>query len=420
VFELKLRSGRTVKASGNHPFLTIDGWLRLDELNVGDRIAAPRRVPEPAVPKPMAESEVVLLAHLLGDGCMVARQPLHYTSADEENIQAVEHAAVHFGVTARAVRQKTWTHVYLPAPYKLTHGRRNPIAAWLDGLGVFGLHSWEKFVPKPVFRLPNDQLALFIRHIWSTDGSVAVGDRRRIYYASTCRQMVDDLQQLLLRFEIQTHIYTAKKFGYRNSYHLTITAAENEDRFLDLIGVHGARGVQAAALVAGRSKHKYTDSVPASVWDQIRSSLASQGRTMHRLQKDIGARSQIARAAPSRDSLRRIGLALANEKLLRLANSDVSWDEIVSIMSLGDQPVFDATVRETHNFVANGIVSENSLEQDADVVMFLYRDEVYNAESADRGTAEIIVAKHRNGPTGTARLAFLDHYARFANMARSV
>ncbi|HVA42386.1 MAG TPA: replicative DNA helicase [Acidimicrobiales bacterium] len=59
-----------------------------------------------------------------------------------------------------------------------------------------------------------------------------------------------------------------------------------------------------------------------------------------------------------------------------------------------------------------------SLEQDADVVMFLYRDEVYNSESPDRGTAEVIVAKHRNGPTGVARLAFLDHYAKFANMAR--
>ncbi|HET9076771.1 MAG TPA: replicative DNA helicase [Acidimicrobiales bacterium] len=59
-----------------------------------------------------------------------------------------------------------------------------------------------------------------------------------------------------------------------------------------------------------------------------------------------------------------------------------------------------------------------SLEQDADVVMFLYRDEVYNPESADRGTAEIILAKHRNGPTGKVQLAFLDHYTRFANMAR--
>ena len=420
VFELKLRSGRTVKASANHPFLTIDGWFRLDELRTGDRIAVPRRIPEPAAPTPMAESEVILLAHLLGDGCMVARQPLHYTSADEENLRAVEHAAVHFGVVPRRVRQKSWTHVYLPAPYRLTHGRRNPIAAWLDGLGVYGLHSWDKFIPKAVCQLPNHQLALFIRHLWSTDGSVCAGDRRRIYYASTSRQLIDDLQQLLLRFEIQSHIYTAKKPGYRVGYHLAITAAENEDRFLDLIGVHGKRGVQAAALLGSHSKHKYTDSVPVSVWDQIRAALASQGRSMHRLRQDIGARSQIARAAPSRESLRRIGLALADENLLRLANSEVSWDEIVSITSLGDQPVFDATVRETHNFIANGIVSENSLEQDADVVMFLYRDEVYNAESPDRGTAEIIVAKHRNGPTGTARLAFLDHYARFANMARSV
>ncbi len=61
-----------------------------------------------------------------------------------------------------------------------------------------------------------------------------------------------------------------------------------------------------------------------------------------------------------------------------------------------------------------------SIEQDADVVMFIYRDEVYNAESPDQGTAEIIIAKHRNGPVGTVRLAFLPHYTRFANMARTV
>jgi replicative DNA helicase len=59
-----------------------------------------------------------------------------------------------------------------------------------------------------------------------------------------------------------------------------------------------------------------------------------------------------------------------------------------------------------------------ALEQDADVVMFLYRDEVYNHESPDRGTAEVIVSKHRSGPTGVTQLAFLDHYTKFANMAR--
>lgn len=59
-----------------------------------------------------------------------------------------------------------------------------------------------------------------------------------------------------------------------------------------------------------------------------------------------------------------------------------------------------------------------SLEQDADVVLFIYRDEVYNKDSPDKGTAEILIAKHRNGPTGTVQLAFLDHFTRFANIAR--
>ena len=83
-------------------------------------------------------------------------------------------------------------------------------------------------------------------------------------------------------------------------------------------------------------------------------------------------------------------------------------------------PVFDATVEPTHNFVANGIVAHNSLEQDADVVMFLYRDEVYNNESPDKGSAEVIIAKHRSGPIGTQRLVFLGQYTRFDNAARGV
>jgi len=60
-----------------------------------------------------------------------------------------------------------------------------------------------------------------------------------------------------------------------------------------------------------------------------------------------------------------------------------------------------------------------SLEQDADVVMFLYRDEVYHADSPDKGSAEVIVAKHRSGPIGTKRLVFLGQYTRFDNAARS-
>ncbi len=96
----------------------------------------------------------------------------------------------------------------------------------------------------------------------------------------------------------------------------------------------------------------------------------------------------------------------------------VQWAPVKSIEQFGFEPVFDITVPEVHNFIANGVVAHNSLEQDADVVLFIYRDEIYNNESPDRGTAEILVAKHRSGPTGIAHLAFLDSFTKFVNMAQ--
>ena len=61
-----------------------------------------------------------------------------------------------------------------------------------------------------------------------------------------------------------------------------------------------------------------------------------------------------------------------------------------------------------------------SIEQDADIVIFIYRDEVYNPDSPQKGIAEIHIAKHRSGPIGKVDLAFLQHYTKFANLARSL
>jgi replicative DNA helicase len=162
--------------------------------------------------------------------------------------------------------------------------------------------------------------------------------------------------------------------------------------------------------------------VPREVWTYLRKSLPNHGLSLADLEEAFGGHdtflNEVYGEPLTRPQLHTMAGLVADPVLADLANADVRWDLIVGIDELGDEPVYDATVPGTHNFVAEGIVVHNSIEQDADVVMFIYRDEVYNPESADRGTAEILVSKHRNGPTGMVRLAFLDHYTKFANMAR--
>ena len=103
----------------------------------------------------------------------------------------------------------------------------------------------------------------------------------------------------------------------------------------------------------------------------------------------------------------------------RFADGQVTWDAVKSIELEGEEEVFDLTVDGLHNFVAEDIVVHNSIEQDADVVMFIYRDDYYNKETSEKpGTAELIVAKHRNGAVGTVDLAFMPHYTTFADLAR--
>jgi replicative DNA helicase len=77
--------------------------------------------------------------------------------------------------------------------------------------------------------------------------------------------------------------------------------------------------------------------------------------------------------------------------------------------------VYDATVIGTHNFIANGIAVHNSLEQDADMVILVHREDAYNKDERP-GEADLMVVKHRNGATKNLTVTFQGHYSRFVDM----
>jgi replicative DNA helicase len=427
-FRVRMTSGRQVEATANHPFLTYDGWRAIGGIAAGTRIAVPRHTPAPMVITKMAEAEIVMLGHLIGDGSFVKRQPIRYASIDEANLTAVSEAAKHFGITAirdeyEAARVTT---LRLPAPYRLARGRRNPIAVWLEGLGLFGLRSHEKFVPARIFSLGQRDLALFLRHLWATEGCVwwdEAAGQARAYYASTSRRLIDDVARLLMRFNVMTRIKETRKGEHRPCYQLFIYGAENQLRFLEDIGVHGARGVmaeKARQVLASVKGNTNLDTIPVQVWDRVRMVMAEQHMPQRQFAAAMGTQfcgSTQWKHAPSRERLARVAAVLDDAELEMVATNDVFWDEIASVESIGEQPVYDATVLGTHNFVANGINIHNSIEQDADVVILLHREDAYEKESPRAGEADLIVAKHRNGPTATVTVAFQGHYSRFVDMA---
>jgi replicative DNA helicase len=428
VYRLRLASGREVKATANHPFLSLAGWTALGDLKAGDRVGIPRRIPEPiAAGLGWSEHRIGLLAHLIGDGCVIRKQPVHYTSNDPENLAFVEEAAAaEFGISPRRVAQESWWHVYLPSPEHCTHGRGNPIHDWFRELGIEYRGAREKRLPNLLYSANSAEICVFLRHLWATDGCVWLPKGKaapKVYYATSSRELADGVAHLLARLGIVARIRQVEKAGYAPGYHVIVADGPSLRVFCERVGVHGRRGEIARELaiaLEGRATNTNVDTLPREVWEAVKEERVRAGLTERQFQAAIGTNycgTTLYKRSPSRERLMRCAEALESEYLQVLASSDVFWDKVTAIEPLGPQPVYDATVKKTHNFVANGINVHNSIEQDADVVILLHREDAYERESPRAGEADLIVAKHRNGPTATVTVAFQGHYSRFVDMA---
>jgi replicative DNA helicase len=431
VYRLRTRLGRTIRATGNHKFLSFSGWRRLDDLGPGARVALPRRS-EGHGAQTMSDAEVALLGHLIGDGCTLPRHTIQYTTKDRDVAELLVSLATEvFGdsVRPRINPERTWLQVYLPSARRLTHGVRNPIAQWLDEMGVFGLRSWEKRVPEKVFAQPPHLIATFLRHLWATDGCLYASAGKHypvIRYDSSSEELARDVQSLLLRLSINARRWPVSMGAKGRTIHrLDIQGRDEAIRFLNVVSAAGARKRQQRLEILlwfdGRVGHTNRDVVPKEAWRSIVVPAMQQaGVTTRALQERIDTRysgSTLYKAGLARERALLVADAVDSNELAHLATSDVYWDQITSIEADGEEEVYDLTVEGLHNFVADDVIAHNSIEQDADLVMFVYRDEYYNEESDQQGLAEIILSKHRNGPTGVEKLSFLKRYAKFADLA---
>jgi replicative DNA helicase len=165
--------------------------------------------------------------------------------------------------------------------------------------------------------------------------------------------------------------------------------------------------------------------LPREVWADVREVMTERGITQRAMATmrgtSYGGSAHFA-FAPSRAVLAGYAQLLDAPALTAAAESDLFWDRVDAIEPAGEEEVYDLTVPGLACWLADGIVSHNSgqIEQDADLVMFIYRDEYYFPETTDKpGEAELIIAKHRNGGLGDVPLTFQNEYPRFLGLQRA-
>ncbi len=427
VFDLKLASGARLRATSDHRVMTGEKWKPISECAPGDRVAIVRRFPEVQTPRVWPEHWLVLLGHLVGDGSYLTHQPLRYTTASEENSSAVAKSAELFG--SRVSRQPgvgNWHQLVISGNGNRWHSAG--VGNWLKNLGIFNQRSHEKRLPTEVFQLATPQIATLLKHLWATDGCIGLRKpgtkgNPRVYFATCSEGLADDVASLLLRLGIVARRRQVRQGKGRPMYTVDVSGRENQLTFVSKVGGFGPRALRAQELKAVLAKsrsHSNVDTLPESVFQAVTGRMQGLGisaRAMAELRGiSYGGLSHF-NFAPSRKLVAEYADLLDDRHLDDWANCPLFWDRVVEVAPAGEVETFDLTVPNYHNWLADGLTTHNSgaIEQDADMILLIYRDEVYNRETPKKGVAEIDLAKHRNGEIGEIRLTFKGANSRFEN-----
>lgn len=411
VYTLTTRTGRSITASGNHPFLTADGWKRLDELKDDDVIATSTAAP---IMRDMSERADLcrLLGYMAGNGTYQKLRCIGYCSSDQESLEDLLGIVKdRFPNLVWRERERTAKYAdgYFASLYENGYGKPggNPMINWFKEIMAHGHRDSDKCVPDFVFEAGYTGAKEFISGYLATDGCVKKhGVRWSIHFDTTSLQLARDVQALLLRLNVVATIGngTMNTKSTKPIYRLQILQyAQNMLAFVNQVEVRGRKGVLLKQIPAELPTEIHGASafgLPKFVSKIMSNTSRSANLSTDQLWIDQGK-------SPNRMSCLRIAKATHDPVLDMWARSDLLWETIRSIEPAGEEETYDINV-ECENFVANGIVAHNSgsLEQDADIVIFLYRDDYYNEDSDKPNIADVIIAKHRLGSTGSVPLFF--------------
>jgi len=382
LLKIKLRSGKEIKLTPEHPLLTINGWKPTQELTIGSRIGTPRKTCFGN--NSMPEYEIKLLAYLLAEGH--TKSVVLFSNSEDKIVDDFRKELNLFDSSLELkedsknnyrISSPSWRNEIINQDKRRTNkgqfvkGSKNvcqkrSIRELIEREKMFGLLATEKFLSQNILKLNKENLSLFLNRLFSCDGSLyKVNNYWEGSYSSSSKQLIKQIQSLLLKFGILSKLRTKKmkyKKEFRISYELVLNS-ENLVTFIEEIGFFGKKQELefiAKQEILSKKRNPNVDTIPKEIWENYSpNNWAAIGRAMgYKYPKAMRERINYS---PSRQTLLGISEVEQHNPLYLLATSDLFWDEITSIEILeGNFKVYDICVPENHNFVANDIIVHNS------------------------------------------------------------
>ena len=361
VYELKTRTGLKIRATANHPFRQLHGWTELQDLKPGDRIAVAREVPVFGK-TPLPDWEAILLGLMISEGqCKTPGYSPVFTTADPVLADLLDRCVKEGELGATTFNGKYG--------YRLVNkaGRggipeKNRANQWLAAYGL-DVKADEKFVPQAIFMAPKEATRLFLQALFAGDGGLyGSGQGFFLEYYSSSRRLIEDVHHLLLRFGIFSLIREKKTSIGTDAYRIQITDRDHIRRFADEVGfwpgsvkqIRLEQEIMPAVLALGARRRSNFDTLPKAAGELLKTAVARAGISLN----SLGVASNPSQSVPYR-SAAQVALATQDPDLLPLIDGPV-WDVVVDIQPAGEEDVFDLSIPNVHNFLANDIIVHNS------------------------------------------------------------
>jgi intein/homing endonuclease len=365
VYEVTTKTGRKVQVTKNHPFLTPDGWKDLTKIGKGSFIAVPKKI-DYFGNSNLPEHEIKLIAYFITEGCLREYKyddgngtyiHIGFTSGEKNIRRDFKNCIEQMGcsVSWKGINGKIKNS-------KINKGlhEKNYVLSFLKEHNLFNKLCYDKVIPDIIFKLPKKDISLFLRILFTCDGWIT-NETAEIGFGVANEVLSRQVQTLLTKFGIVSRIIY-KENNKAGAWIVNIRDYENIILFFNEIGFTFSKQEKAIQLVNKKqvSYKSFLDKFPwqiaKSFHDEVKSELGLSFNSVFTHSGSV--REQIVKKAVL---MRQSFLDVKNTKTgNKYFNSQILWDEIISVQYIGEEETYDLTVKNYHNFVAENILVHNT------------------------------------------------------------